>query len=387
MLEYFKENYLFEGIEDKDKKVFEKILDNSGYKKIAEEFLENVDKHENLSEEELNEAPTMAPDLPVDAKIMLPVINSAFQGSVMKNFVNVQPISIPRQYVFSPIIKDNLDKIIIGNEKADWTPPGDYTDKGEGQNWTGELLVAFENIFVNKSASNFFNRKIRVDLTQEMIQDIKNVFGIDYYNENLKAAGNALAMIQDYDILKTIEDLDYTNTSYNYKWDGSANQNAPQYATYDLITLIEKACYDIARDTRKGLGNFIICSPAMASVFTRTRIFKDITQIGDSFVFVIGKIHGITIIVNTLMDDDNYDIYVGKHVPYDNNGGIILAPYKQEMTDEAIHPDTFVISRGIMNRYGICVPDNGNLFYRKITVMFDAQDDKNFPFYNYNPAS
>lgn len=387
MLEYFKENYLFEGIEEKDKKVFNKILDNSGYKKTAEEFLERVEKQENLSEEELNEAPTMAPDLPVDAKIMLPVINSTFQGSVMKNFVNVQPISIPRQYVFSPVIKDNLDKIIIGSGSLDWTPPGQFTDPGEGNNWTGEVLVSFENVFVNKTASNFYNRKIRVDLTQEMVQDIKNVFGVDYYNENLKAAGNALAMIQDYDILNTLMNLDFTNLSYNYKWDSTSNKNDAQYATYDLITLIEKACFDIAKETRKGMGNFIICSPAMASLFTRTRIFRDITQIGDSFIFVIGKIHGITVIVNTLMADDNYSIYVGKHVPYDNNGGIILAPYKQEMTDEAIHPDTFVMSRGIMNRYGVCVPDNGNLFYRKINVLFGSGDDDNFPIYNYNPTS
>lgn len=386
MLEYFKENYFLEGIKEEDKSTFKKILDNSGY---INETTDNFIK--SLNEEELNEAPvtSAATDLPIDAKIMLPVINSAFQGSVMKNFVNVQPISIPRQYVFSPVIKDNLDKIIIGNDKADWTPPGeyDYTNKAEDETWTGELLVAFENVFVNKNESNFYNRKIRVDLTQEMIQDIKNVFGVDYYNENLRAAGSALAMVQDYDILKTIEDLDYTNTSYNYKWDVTNNRTDSQYATYDLITLIEKACYDIAKDTRKGMGNFIICSPAMASVFTRTHIFRDITQIGDSFVFVIGKIHGITIIVNTLMTDDDYSIYVGKHVPQDNNGGIILAPYKQEITDEVIHPDTFVTSRGIMNRYGIAVPKNGNLFYRKIEVLFDDQDDKNFPFYNFNPAS
>ena len=147
MLEYFKENYFLEGIKEEDKSTFKKILDNSGY---INETTDNFIK--SLNEEELNEAPvtSAATDLPIDAKIMLPVINSAFQGSVMKNFVNVQPISIPRQYVFSPVIKDNLDKIIIGNDKADWTPPGeyDYTNKAEDETWTGELLVAFENVFV-----------------------------------------------------------------------------------------------------------------------------------------------------------------------------------------------------------------------------------------------
>ena len=384
MLEYFKENYLFEGIEDKDKKIFEKILDNTPYKKQGEEFLQKLDEQENLTEEELNEAPTMAPDLPIDAKIMLPTINSAFQGSVMKNFVNVQPISIPRQYVFSPVIKDNLDQIIIGSGKPTWQPVNPYDDSGEGQDYTGEALISFNNIFVNKNASNFYNRKVKITLTDEMIQDIKNVFGIDYKNENLKAAGNVLAMIQDYDILNTIENLDYTNTSYTYTWDPSLNSNDAQYATYDLINLCEKACYDIAKETRKGCGNFMICSPAMASIFTRTHIFRDITQIGDAFVFVVGKIHGITLIVNTLMADDNYDIYIGKKAPMDNNGGIILAPYKLEMTDEAIDPNTFVRNIGVMNRYGIAVPDNGNLFYRKITVDIQAGDETHFPFYNYS---
>lgn len=380
MLEYFKENYFLEGIKEEEKNTFKKILENSGYiNETTNNFIKSLD------EEELNEGPTTAPDLPIDAKIMLPVINSAYQGSVMKNFVNVQPISIPRQYVFSPVIKDNFDKIIIGSGKPDWVPPGHYTDAGEGEDYTGEVLVSFEHIFVNKTASNFYNRKVKLSLTQEMIQDIKNVFGVDYYNENLKAAGNALAMVQDYDILNTIYNIDYTNTSYNYKWNVTNNRADAQYATYDLISLVEKASYDIAKETRKGVGNFMICSPAMASIFTRTHIFRDIAQVGDSFVFVVGKIHGITLIVDTLLADNDHSIYIGKKLPNDNNGGIILAPYKQEMTGEAINPDNFVINRGIMNRYGICVPENGNLFYRKIDVIFDGTDDKDFPFYNFNP--
>jgi hypothetical protein len=375
MLDKFeKYNALLENIEEKDKKIFLDIVRNSGY------MTEAVEKF--LVEQELNEAPTVASDVPIDAKIMIPLINSAFIGSIAKNLVNIQPISIPRQVVFSPVIKDNLDKIIIGGGEATWFPPSPYVGV-EAADLTGEALVSFENITMSKSDANFFNRKVKLTLTREMVQDIKNLFGIDYYNENIKAAANVLSMILDYDIVHAITSkINYAGRTYNYVWDSTRNENVWD-APLEIMTLINKASSDMARETRKGLADWMIVSPMVFGVISRLQAFEPIKQVGDSVLVVAGKVSNMLVVINTLADDTDRSIYIGKKAPQDNNGGIIYAPYKTEITDEAIGYDDFGINRGIISRYGIAIPKNADYFYRKINILVSEEEAGNFPYYNY----
>ena len=264
---------------------------------------------------------------------------------------------------------------------------------GEAGSEFREMSFGIEKVTVTAKS-----RALKAEYTLELAQDLKAIHGLDAETE--------LANILSSEILTEIN-REVVRTIYVTAKPGAQN-NVANAGTFDLdvdsngrwsvekfkglLFQIERDANAIGHETRRGKGNFIVCSADVASALAAAKVM-DYTPLlntsdtpDDTVSTLAGTINGrIKVYVDPYsanISNDHYYVmgYKGTNA-YD--AGLFYCPYVPLQMVRSIGQDTFQPKIGFKTRYGMvanpfaggltqrsgALQANDNVYYRRTRVI------------------
>ena len=246
------------------------------------------------------------------------------------------------------------------------TGTGVSTSTAEG---FGDSTTLNEMAFsIEKTTVTAKSRALKAEYTIELAQDLKAIHGLDAESE--------LSNILSQEILAEIN-REVIRTIYKVAKPGSASTATP--GTFDLdvdsngrwsverfkglLFNIERDANVIAQDTRRGKGNFIICSADVASALAMSGVLDytpalstnlNVDDTGNTFAGVLNGRYKVYIDPYSANTGAASQFYVAGYKgtsPYD--AGLFYCPYVPLQMVRAIDPNTFQPKIGFKTRYGM----------------------------------
>ena len=260
------------------------------------------------------------------------------------------------------------------------------TSKGEGLGNSPTFnQMAFS---IDRVAVQARTRALSSNYTVELAQDLKAVHGLDAEAELANLLSTEILAEINREIVKTIyyvartgsvqKDLSNASTGGIYDLDQDSDGRWSAERFRGLSFQIERECNAIAKETRRGKGNFIICDSDTAAALAMSgfmslspaiapQINGDDTQ--STFAGVLsGKIRVYIDPYSPLGVNFFVAGYKGES-PYD--AGLFYCPYVPLQMVRAVDPNTFQPKIAFKTRYGVVanpfvlnansVPDGENL--------------------------
>ena len=228
-------------------------------------------------------------------------------------------------------------------------------------------------------------RKLKAEYTLEMAQDLKSMHNMDAESELMNVLQYEIAAEIDRDLVAAINNnaTQVTGWAYgnvgpqtNTAWNADGQWEVEKFRT--LYTRVIKEANRIAITTRRGPGNFIICSVNVVSAleglnnFLYSSVPNDVGPVGG--VTKVGTLDGrFSVYVDTFSDLSSTGDYVtvGYKGPSVLDSGVIYCPYIPLMMQKVIHEETFQPAIGVLTRSAIAYNMNGTQnYYRLIPTDF-----------------
>ena len=287
------------------------------------------------------------------------------------------------------------------NEVAGFGVP---TSVGEGMNTGGAYPAMNEMSFsIEKMSVSAQTRKLRGQYTLEMAQDLKVTHGLNAESELANILSNEILAEVNRQVIRTI----YTvakpgclNTTNKHFFDLLTDSNGRWSVEKfkGLMFQLEVEANQIARETRRGKGNVIICSADVCSALnmagmldysSNMKVSLKNDETTDLFAGLLNGQFKVYIDPYLPMNAQNAMVCVGYKgtSPYDS--GVFYCPYQPLQMLKAQDPATFTPIIGFMSRdamvanpfsqiddlsgkpkrvNGDGVEANVNVYYRKFRV-------------------
>jgi len=297
-----------------------------------------------------------------------------------------------------------------GTEQAGSDP----TDRASGSGYTvhqgmttalGEALGdATTNAFsemafsIEKVSVTAVSRALKAEYTMELAQDLKAIHGLDAETELANILSAEILSEINREVVRTI----------NYTATGGATENTTTSGTFDLdvdsngrwaverfkgmIFQIEREANQIAKATRRGKGNIMICGSdvasalQMAGVLDYTPALSSNLNVDDTGNTFAGILNGrIRVYIDPYFSSSSGKQYftVGYKGASAFDAGLFYCPYVPLQMVRAVGENTFQPKIGFKTRYGMIAnpfattnatgaigfaSGNKNIYYRLVGV-------------------
>ena len=254
---------------------------------------------------------------------------------------------------------------------------------------------AFEQMgfTIEKATVTAKSRALKAEYSLELAQDLKAIHGLDAETELANILSTEILAEINREVIRTINSQAKTgalqaSTAVNGIFDMSSDADGRWSVEKfkGLIVQIEREANVIAKETRRGKGNFIICSSDVASALAASGMLDytpalstnlNVDDTGNTFA---GVLNGRTrVYIDPYATVDYVTVgYKGTN-PYD--AGLFYCPYVPLTMVRAVGEDNFQPKIGFKTRYGMAsnpfvgaAPANGlaaaksNQYYRIFRV-------------------
>lgn len=273
---------------------------------------------------------------------------------------------------------------------------GMSTAKGEALGDAAGNAIAQMAFSVEKVAVTAVTRALKAEWSVELAQDLKALHGLDAETELANILSTEILAEQNREMIRTI----------NYTATAGAQENVTAAGTYDLDTdangrwsvekfkglmfQIEREANAIAKATRRGKGNVIICSSdvasalQMAGVLDYTPALNNSLQVDDSGNTFAGVLNGrYKVFIDPYFSsaDGSQYLTVGYKGSSQMDAGLFYCPYVALQQYRAVDPGTFQPKIAYKTRYGLVANPfatsagdglvsyaNANKYYRTLKV-------------------
>jgi len=402
------------------------IKDN--YRKaVTAQLLENQERFMREEKQILTEAPTNAGPINTPTTgsganfgfdpILISLIRRAMPKLIAYDIAGVQPMNGPTGLIFAMRSRyvnqsgneaffDEPDAQFSGTDGA--TPPTATTEKnpglindasgggttegnydlasskfgtsemeslGEGAS-TAFMEMAFS---IDRIAVEAKGRALRADYSVELAQDLKAIHGLDAESELANILSTEILAEINREVVRTVNSQAKTgalqantaiNGIFNVQTDADGRWSVEKFK--GLILQIEREANVIAKETRRGKGNFIICSSDTASALAAsgmldyTPAMSTNLQVDDTGNTFAGTLNGrMRVYIDPYSTTDYITVgYKGTN-PYD--AGVFYCPYVPLTMVRAVAENTFQPKIGFKTRYGMVsnpFVDTGNVANR-----------------------
>ena len=250
----------------------------------------------------------------------------------------------------------------------------------------GEMAFSIEKTTVAAKT-----RGLKANYTVELAQDLKAVHGLEAEGELSNILSQEILFEINREVIRTIyaaakpgADTGATTTYGTFDLDTDANGRWSVERFKGLLFQIERDANNIAQQTRRGKGNFIVCSAdvasalSMAGILDYTPALSTNLNVDDTGNTVAGVLNGkFTVYVDPYSANLNtarqfYVVGYKGTSPYD--AGMFYCPYVPLQMVRAVDPNTFQPKIGFKTRYGIVtnpftsLSSNQNTYYRRVKV-------------------
>ena len=240
--------------------------------------------------------------------------------------------------------------------------------RGDFEDTTGTLAIPSIDIKLKSESIVAKTRKLKAQYTPEFAQDLNAYHSVDAESEITSMLSNYIAMEVDLELLGMLSEnaatTGYWSAINNESWNGSAfaaltsgyyNSQGEWFQT--LGTVLQQVSNKIHQKTLRGGANFLVTSPAVATVLESIPGFaSDGDGEKSEFGFGIQKIGSLNsrykVYKNPYMTSN--EILMGYKGSQFLETGAVYAPYiPLIMTPLVYDPNTFTPRKGIMTRYAM----------------------------------
>jgi len=218
---------------------------------------------------------------------------------------------------------------------------------------------------IEKATVTAKSRALKAEYSLELAQDLKAIHGLDAETELANILSTEILAEINREVIRTINSQAKTgagtsNTAINGIFDLSTDADGRWSVEKfkGLIIQIEREANTIAKETRRGKGNFVICSSDVASALSASGMLDyapamntslNVDDTGNTFA---GVLNGRTrVYIDPYAATDYITVgYKGTN-PYD--AGLFYCPYVPLTMVRAVAEDTFQPKIGFKTRYGM----------------------------------
>ena len=343
-------------------------------------------------------------------KIAVPMVRRTFPELVAHDLVGVQPLTGPVGLAFALRFR-------AGNSSGDYVNAGDNpandTELGYNtieQGYSGQLTgndgigmvtsggealgsssttglgigsgtaIREVNMTVEKAQIEATTRKLRSRWSLEIAQDLKAMHGLNIEEEMMDILAYEITAEIDRELIEKIDAVCVTaGTGFDLTWDyasvsGDGIGGRWEMERYrELYHYILRRGQQIAINTRRGSGNWLVGNPYSISIFESLAAFTIAPVAGNADTLAVGvsrvgSLDGRISIYRDTFQNKNQFI-VGYKGPSEYDTGVVYLPYIQLLASRATFEDSFQPAVGLMSRYGIHEHIFGaRNYYQKVTL-------------------
>lgn len=328
---------------------------------------------------------------------LMTMLRRALPYMMAFDVAGVQPMNTPQSYVFALKAKYSSQggtEALHNEADTDFTGSGSHSatldpfdvgfSRGVGKSTvagealgTGgaspdmpEMALSIDRIPVEAKT-----RALRAAYTHELMQDLMAVHGLDAQKELAEIVATELLSEINREVIRTIyaiakvgcQDEGLANAGeFDLNEDADGRFHAEKYI--GLIIQLARESNAIARETRRGIGNIIICDSNTAAALSMAKLL-DCT---DALKVDIGVEESGRTFVGSLMG--RWKVYADPYIPSNVNfavvgyrgaspmdAGFFYCPYTPLQMFQATDPKSYQPSLAFKTRYGMVESPFGNL--------------------------
>ena len=359
-------------LEHKDAPAFQ----DSHRKAVTAKLLENTEialREEKAQSGFLNENNVTTSAVDKFDPVLISLVRRAMPNLIAYDVAGVQPMSGPTGLIFAMKARYNdltsspsqtgitkLDPEAFGTAVPDTAfsgvtgGTGMSTAVGEAKSDFGDMGFTIEKATVEAKT-----RGLKAEYTMELAQDLKSVHGLDAESELANILSTEILAEINREVITTINDKakpGFDGGPFDLAADADGRWAVEKFKS--LIFQLEVEANKIATETRRGKGNFVICSANVASALAAagqldyapalaTNLQVDAT--GNTFA---GVLNGrLKVYVDPYAAADYVTIGFRGSNPYD--AGLFYCPYVPLTMVRAVDESTFQPKIGFKTRYGM----------------------------------
>ena len=375
-------------------------------KQVTAALLENTEKaiaeergHQNF---QLNEAaPTNATGSAIDNwdPILISLVRRSMPNLIAYDIAGVQPMNGPTGLIFAmksrystqsgtEALFNEADTSFsgvasgsatassdpFGGDSADADSVDDYTPGAPMSTASAEALgdgvgadfneMAFS---IEKATVTAKSRALKAEYTMELAQDLKAIHGLDAESELANILSAEILAEINREVVRTInlkaklgaQQADIT-TAGTFDLDTDADGRWSQEKYKGLLVQLQREANTIAKETRRGKGNFVLVSSDVAAALAATGMLDytpalagnaglNVDDTGTTFAGTISG--GIKVYIDPYATVNYINVGYKGTSAYD--AGIFYCPYVPLTMVRAVGENTFQPKIGFKTRYGM----------------------------------
>lgn len=254
-----------------------------------------------------------------------------------------------------------------------------------------EMAFSIEKVTVTAKG-----RALKAEYTMELAQDLKAVHGLDAETELSNILSTEILAEINREVVRTINIVAKSGsqtdvaTAGTFDLDTDANGRWSVEKFKGLMFQLEREANIIAKETRRGKGNIVICSADVASALQMAGVLdytpaldrNNNMQIDDTGNTFAGVLNGrLKVYIDPYAIGGNY-LTIGYKGSNFTDAGLFYCPYVPLQMVRAVDPQSFQPKIGFKTRYGMvanpyaegltagagALNANANVYYRRTTV-------------------
>jgi hypothetical protein len=250
------------------------------------------------------------------------------------------------------------------------TGQGMTTAEGEALGDSSSNAFGSMSFAIDKTSVTARSRALKAEYTLELAQDLKAVHGLDAESELANILSQEIMFEINREIVRIIykvakQGSPATNTPGEFNLDIDSNGRWSVERFKGLLFNIERDANHIAQDTRRGKGNFLVCSADVASALAMAGVLDyapalqgnnslNVDDTGNTFAGILNGRYRVYVdpySANLGAASQFYMVGYKGTSPYD--AGLFYCPYVPLQMVRAVDPNNFQPKIGFKTRYGL----------------------------------
>ena len=346
--------------------------------------------------------------------VLISLVRRAMPNLVAYDICGVQPMTGPTGLIFAMRSKyedtGGKPEAFYGEADTDYSGDGTHANAlGAGSETTGTGLETAAAEALGDGAGDAFaqmsfsiekvsvtakSRALKAEYTTELAQDLKAIHGLDAETELANMLSAELLAEINREVIRTVyvnakagsQGGVASNGTFNLDVDANGRWSVEKFK--GLMFQIEKEANQIAKDTRRGKGNLIVCSSDVASALQMAGVLDYAPALnsnnlnpddtGNTFA---GVLNGRFRVYIDPYAGANYMV-VGYKGASAFDAGLFYCPYVPLQMVRAVGENSFQSKLGFKTRYGMvsnpfaqgsavgngALAANTNVYYRRTAV-------------------
>ena len=350
--------------------------------------------------------------------VLISLVRRAMPNLMAYDICGVQPMTGPTGLIFAMKSKYsamNGTEALFNEADTDFSgaasPAHDGSNPVDGTYTTGVGIPTVDAEQLGETGGTDFNemafsiekttvtaktRALKAEYSVELAQDLKAVHGLDAEGELSNILSAEILAEINREVIRTINltgkpgSQEGTTTAGVFDLDVDSNGRWLAEKFKGLMFQVEREANKIAKDTRRGKGNIVICSSDVASALQMAGVLDyapalnsnalNVDDTGNTFAGVLNGRYRVYI---DPYATGNY-MTVGYKGSNTFDAGLFYCPYVPLQMVRAVDPDTFQPKIGFKTRYGMApnpfakgateadanaaLEVDSNVYYRKTAV-------------------